>query len=125
MIPSFSVNLTNTTETYFTDPELLGNVPTLMLYMTAWYAVIFGIGVLMLVEKPEESQKEKLDHKKKLREGVKMIWNSEIISQSVPTVSKHFFNPFPKGLLAFLLPGDSEPQGFLLALDDQISPSPS
>ena len=69
------MNLTNTTETeaYFTDPELLGNVPTLMLYMAATYAVIFSIGVMMLVEKPDqdqkEAEKEKLDHKKRLRES--------------------------------------------------------
>ena len=69
------MNLTNTTETeaYFTDPELLGNVQTLMLYMAATYAVIFSIGVMMLVEKPDqdqkEAEKEKLDHKKRLRES--------------------------------------------------------
>ena len=56
MNPSFSGNLTNTT--YFTDPELLENVPTLMLYMTAAYAVIFSVGVLMLVEKPVVDEKE-------------------------------------------------------------------
>ena len=76
MISSFSVNLTNTTEAYFTDPELLDNVPTLMLFMAATYAVMFGIGVLMLVEKPEESQKEKLDHKKRLREGLLFTFSS-------------------------------------------------
>ena len=58
MNPSFSGNRTNTTETYFTDPELLENVPTLMLYMTASYAVIFSVGVLMLVEKPVVDEKE-------------------------------------------------------------------
>ena len=58
MNPSFSGNLTNSTETYFTDPELLKNVPTLMLYMTAAYAVIFSVGVLMLVEKPVVDEKE-------------------------------------------------------------------
>ena len=67
------MNLTNTTETeaYFTDPELLGNVPTLMLYMAATYAVTFSIGVIMLVEKPDEKEAEKgkLDHKKRLRES--------------------------------------------------------
>ena len=46
MNPSFSGNLTNSTETYFTDPELLENVPTLMLYMTAAYAVIFREGFI-------------------------------------------------------------------------------
>ena len=46
MNPSFSGNRTNTTETYFTDPELLENVPTLMLYMTAAYAVIFREGFI-------------------------------------------------------------------------------
>ena len=67
------MNLTNTTEseTYFTDPELLGNVPILMLYMTATYAVIFTIGVIMLVEKPDQDEKgkEKLDHKKRLSDS--------------------------------------------------------
>ena len=69
------MNLTNTTETetYFTDPELLGNVPTLMLYMAATYAVIFTIGVIMLVEKPDQdkkvSEKEKLDHMKRLSDS--------------------------------------------------------
>ena len=73
MICSFiSVNLTNTTETtetYFTDPELLGSVPSLMLFMTATYAVIFTIGVVMLVEKPDQEKKEKVDHKKRLSDS--------------------------------------------------------
>ena len=69
MNPSFSGNLTNTTETYFTDPELLENVPTLMLYMAACYAVIFCVGVIMLVEKPVQDEKKELDHEKRLRDS--------------------------------------------------------
>ena len=72
MIPSFSLNLTNTTETtetYFTDPELLGNVPSLMLFMAACYAVVFILGVIMLVEKPQQEEREKTDLKKRLSES--------------------------------------------------------
>ena len=52
-LPPSSSNLTNTTEemsssSYFTDPELLTNVPLLLLYMAALYAVILSIGVLLL-----------------------------------------------------------------------------
>ena len=64
-----SVNVTNTTErteTYFTDPELLGNVPSLMYSMAAIYAVVFSLGVLMLTEKPNQEEKEKPDLKKRL-----------------------------------------------------------
>ena len=68
---SFSGNRTNTTETYFIDPELLVNVPTLMLYMAATYTAIFGVGLIMVVEKPDEDKEEKenLDHKKRLKES--------------------------------------------------------
>ena len=52
-IPPTSSNITNTTEemsssSYFTDPEVLANVPLLLLYMVALYAVILSIGVLLL-----------------------------------------------------------------------------
>ena len=76
-IPPSSRNITNTTgemssSSYFTDPEVLANVPLLLLYMAAMYAVILSIGVVLLVEK-DPGKNESVDLKKKLSESLSYL----------------------------------------------------
>ena len=75
-IPPSSSNITNTTGemSYFTDPEVLANVPLLLLYMAAMYAVILSIGVVLLVEKGP-GKTESVDLKKKLSESLSYLYH--------------------------------------------------
>ena len=78
-IPPTSSNITNTTEemsssSYFTDPEVLANVPLLLLYMAALYAVILSIGALLLVEK-DPVKNEIVDVKKKVSESLSYLYH--------------------------------------------------
>ena len=78
-IPPTSSNITNATEemsssSYFTDPEVLANVPLLLLYTAALYAVILSIGFVLLVEKSPE-KKESEDLRKKLSESLSYLYH--------------------------------------------------
>ena len=78
-IPPTSSNITNATEemsssSYFTDPEVLANVPFLLLYTAALYAVILSIGFALLVEKSPE-KKEGVDLRKKLSESLSYLYH--------------------------------------------------
>ena len=78
-IPPTSSNITNATEemsssSYFTDPEVLANVPLLLLYTAALYAVILSIGFALLVEKSPE-KKESEDLRKKLSESLSYLYH--------------------------------------------------
>ena len=78
-IPPTNSNTTNTTEemsssSYFTDPEVLANVPLLLLYMAAMYAIMLSIGVVLLVEK-DPGKNEVVDVKKKLSESWSYLYH--------------------------------------------------
>ena len=78
-IPPTSSNITNATEemsssSYFTDPEVLANVPLLLLYMAALYAIILSIGALLLVEK-DPVKNEIVDVKKKVSESLSYLYH--------------------------------------------------
>ena len=59
---------------YFTDPEVLDNVPSLLLYMSAIYAVILSIGAVLVVEK-DPGKEEKVDLKKKLSDSFSFLYH--------------------------------------------------
>ena len=44
---------TMTSASYFTNPEVLKNIPNLFLYMGAIYAIMFLIGIKLCVEAPK------------------------------------------------------------------------
>ena len=78
-IPPASSNFTNATEemsssSYFTDPEVLANVPLLLLYMAAIYTIILSIGAMLLVEK-DQGKSETVDLKKKLSESLSYLYH--------------------------------------------------
>ena len=68
-----STNTTNSTGSYFTDPEVLDNVPYLLLYMSAIYAVILSIGAVLVVEK-DPGKVEMVDLKRKLSESFSFLY---------------------------------------------------
>ena len=47
----------STSISYFTDEKVLGNVPLLMLYLAASYALLLIIGFILTVENPESESK--------------------------------------------------------------------
>ena len=68
--------ISNSTSTsYFTDEEVLGNVPMLMLYLAASYALLLIIGFILTVGNPE-SQSKNIETKIsiKLENVVKYFW---------------------------------------------------
>ena len=69
--PDF-LNSTNTNSgglSYFTDPLVLDNVPFLLLYMSAIYAVIFIIACFITVGAPAKEDKQQ-----KLSERLESAW---------------------------------------------------
>ena len=59
---------------YFTDPEVLANVPSLLLYMSAIYAVTLSIGAVLVVEK-EPEKVEIVDLKRKLSDSFSYLYH--------------------------------------------------
>ena len=74
--PATSSNATEemSSSSYFTDPEVLANVPLLLLYMSALYTVLLSIGVMLLVEK-DQGKTETVDLKKKLTESLSYLYH--------------------------------------------------
>ena len=68
--------ISNSTSTsYFTDEEVLGNVPLLMLYLAGGYALLLIIGFILSVENPEsESNNIETKISIKLKNVVKYFW---------------------------------------------------
>ena len=78
-VPPTSFNGTNTTgemssSSYFTDPEVLDNVPVLLLYMSGIYTVMLAIGALLVTEKLQE-RTESVDLKKKLSDSLSFLYH--------------------------------------------------
>ena len=78
-LPPTSSNISDTTgevssSSYFTEPEVLANVPLLMLYMSAIYAIILSIGMVLLVQK-DPGKKESVDVKQKLSESLSYLYH--------------------------------------------------
>ena len=48
--PEVSNQTSSSVSSYFTDPSVLDNVPSLMLYLTAIYATIFTLGMFLVVQ---------------------------------------------------------------------------
>ena len=61
----------NSTVAYFTDQDVLNNVPTALLYMSLIYTVVFVIGVGLAAEKPEEKKTEDVKLKQRLINAMK------------------------------------------------------
>ena len=59
---------------YFTDKDVLDNIPNLFLYMGAIFGVVFGIGCLLCQEAPTEEKKEK-NEEKSTKQRLKDAWN--------------------------------------------------
>ena len=48
-------NLKPENQTYFTDPDVLENIPTTFLYMASIYALVFFIGFILCIESPNNA----------------------------------------------------------------------
>jgi len=58
---------------YFTDPDVLKNIPNLFLYMGAIYATMFIIGITLCKEAPQEKQEDEKEDSALIR--LKAAWN--------------------------------------------------
>ena len=61
----------NSTVAYFTDQDVLTNVPPALLYMSAIYTAVFIIGVCLAVERPSEKKNEDIELKQRLFNAMK------------------------------------------------------
>ena len=67
-------NATDGTESsYFTENDVLDNVPNVFLYMGAIYGAMFGLGALLCVEAPSNENKE-LNKEKSTLQRLKNAW---------------------------------------------------
>ena len=82
-VPPVSSNTTNTTDVYFTDPQVLENVPLLMLWLAAINTVILGIGVVLMVEKEEEEKEGgEMSLKERLGESLSYLYQEACTSKN-------------------------------------------
>ena len=105
-VPPTSFNGTNTTgemssSSYFTDPEVLDNVPVLLLYMSGIYAVILAIGVILVTEK-EQERTESLELSKKLSDSMSFLYHETLprLDFYLLTLTRFLFFTVGAGALA-------------------------
>ena len=103
-----SINATNyntteeaTSTSYFTDPEVLDNVPMLLLYMSGIYAVILAIGVILVTEK-EQERTESLELSKKLSDSMSFLYHETLprLDFYLLTLTRFLFFTVGAGALA-------------------------
>ena len=73
-----SLNNINSTQTssYFTDENVLGNVPWLMLYLAGMYAVLLNIGFILTVGAPKSESEKNMETRvsTRLKNIVEYFW---------------------------------------------------